>query len=219
MKQILLLQKRSFSITSLNRSDPNNILNRIEELLARNKELSETTKSTFLSDKVINSIKEEILDRKTKRQEENRSMIDYLKSNSSKCKLTREEHETLLSDSKKLTEVLNLYDLKLAKLDINNPASLKEMINLDRIKSISGRRTQDKHELTINGAIERLITEGKMSEEKQLEYLAFRAKRLKERKDFSEEEEAFLSKARETPMDFAMSFFETSMPSYTDPED
>lgn len=80
---------------------------------------------------------------------------------------------------------------------------------------------EDKVESLIDKSVEKGISKGEYDVDFEIRYLSARALRLKERKEFKEEEEKIFSEStsRLSSMDHVLGIMETEMPSYTDPED
>lgn len=130
----------------------------------------------------------------------------------------RKKAEEFLSKSNKTED---LFNKKITEESESDNSSMLKLIKLMRIKEKIIHDTEDKVESLIDKSVEESISKGEHDTTFEIQYLAARALRLKERKEFKEEENKVFSEStsRLSSMDHILGVMESEMPSYTDPED
>lgn len=126
--------------------------------------------------------------------------------------------DELLAKSKQMEE---LFNQKITDESQSDNSSIIKLIKLMKTKEKLIHDAEDKVETLINKSIEKGISKGERDLPFQVQYLAARALRLKERKEFKEEENKVFSEStsRLSAVDYVVDIMETEMPSYTEPED
>lgn len=133
-----------------------------------------------------------------------------------------EEDNTKAKDiMDKGNKTADLFEKRMDEVFNERAPSLLKLASLAEMKEKSLHDAEDKVESMINKSIERGIAKGECGFQFQVQYLAARAVRLKERKEFTEEKNKFFAenKSKLSAVDYVVDIMETEMPSYTDPED
>ena len=184
----------------------NNIAKEGESMVNKEKENLEnvTNKLMALSNKSI---------------EERESMATYLNHFTkfmSKADITKAD-EMLVKANK--TE--ELFNKKIEEESESDKSSMLKLIKLMKTKEKIIHAAEDDVENLINKSIENSISRGERDLDFKKQYLFARAFRLKERKEFKEEENKVFSDSTSSLscIDHVLGIMETEMPSYTDPED
>lgn len=126
--------------------------------------------------------------------------------------------EELLAKSKKTEE---LFNNKIIEESESSNSSMINLIKLIKAKEKTVHDAEDRVETLINKSIEKNFSKGEHDFVFQAKYLVARAVRLKQRKEYKEEENKVLSESTSqlSAVDYVVDQMETEMPSYTDPED
>jgi exonuclease VII small subunit len=167
----------------------------------------------------LKSIADKLVALSKKSLEERENMVTYIEHFTNfmaKADITKAEE--LLAKSKKTEELFNKKITEESKLD---NSSIFKLIRLMETKEKIIHDAEDKVESLIDKSVEKDISKGEHDITFQIKYLAARALRLKERKEFKEEENKvfFESTSKLSSMDHVLGVMETEMPSYIDPED
>lgn len=164
-----------------------------------------------IADKLVTLSKKSIGERKSMA-----SYLEHFTNFMAKADITKAEE--LLAKSKKTEE---LFNKKITEESESDNSSMLKLIKLMKTKEKIIHDAEDKVESLINKSVERDISKGERDIPFQIQYLAARALRLKERKEFKEEENKVFSESTSklSSMDHVIGVMETEMPSYTDPED
>lgn len=125
----------------------------------------------------------------------------------------QEKAAKLTSDSKKIEELFN----KKIQNDEGDNISLLKLMKLQSTKENLIREAEDKVETMINKSVEKGISTKELDITFQQGYLVARALRLKERKDFKDEEQKVYSEStsRLSPIDHVVEQMESTEPDYT----
>lgn len=157
-----------------------------------------------------------------KSKEERESMIIYLthfKNFAAKeDKVDMVEVDKLFAKSDKTKE---LFNERITEESKSEGSSILKLIKLMKTRDKLVHDAEDKAEFLINKSIEKSFSKGECDIDFQTKYLAARAIRLKERKEFKEEENGIFSESISflSPVDHVVGIMEGEIPSYTDPED
>jgi len=198
-------------------------MTKIEELMKKNQDLFNKSKSELLVQQANKRLLEENADFDKQRYEEEGKMKGHLISTFNN--LNEEERNKVDTDNIQFSRLQELYKEKIEGLDKNNPSYLADLFKLESFYSKSINKRLNDLESLINNAAERRMAQENLSDKENKLYLILRHDRLKERKQFLDKEAEFLAKQREdlakkeTPTEFVESLSHTEMPSYTDPED
>lgn len=184
----------------------NNMAKEGDSLLNKGKEDLES-----IADKVMALSKKSLKERKNMV-----TYIDHFTKFIPEADITKTDE--LLAKSKKTEE---LFNKKITEESESDNSSMLKLIRLMKTKEKIIHDAEDKVESLIDKSIENYISKGERDIAFQIQYLAARALRLKERKEFKEEENKIFSESisKLSTMDHVLGVMETEMPSYTDPED
>lgn len=210
-------QKRTFSSTSWLWAD-NDIFAKIEALRAnleaKNTVAKEENSKFEKAESEIKAIQDKLIALTNKSANEKQSMATYIDHFGAFMKQNdREKAAKLLSDSKKAEELFNKKILN----DEGEDISLLKLIKLQSTKEKVIHAAEDKVETLINKSVEKGILTKELDTPFQQSYLTARALRLKERKDFKDEEEKVYSEStsRLSPVDHVVEQMESTEPDYT----
>jgi exonuclease VII small subunit len=220
----LTINNRTFSCSSILRVE-DDILARIEALrltLESKNNIAKEGESILNKGKEnLESIANELVTLSKKSLKERRNMTTYLEHFTNfMAKADKAKAEELLAKSKKMEELFNKKIIEESESESDNSSMLK-LIRLMKTKEKIIHDAEDKVESLIDKSVEKDISKGEHDITFQIKYLAARALRLKERKEFKEEENKVFSESTSklSSIDHIIGVMETEMPSYTDPED
>jgi len=201
---------RFFTNTAVKKSmDPNKILDNIEALLNKQKELASEFENKEIKSKII----EEVLLYRRKRSEEAINMQEYMEKNAFK-------YVTLDDNLKAKIETMNnqyktmmmLYNEKSDNINKNDFKTVWELFKLDKLIVNTTRKNHIENEKIIDEAFTQKVSQGLVSQEEQALYAIMRLKRQKERSEFCKLEDAFMDKQSKSPMDYIVDCMDTDMP-------
>jgi len=205
-----IVKVRFFTNTTIKRSiDPNKILDNIEALLNKQKELASEIENKEVKSKIL----EEVLLYRKKRNEEAINMREYMEKNAFK-------YVTLDDNLKAKIETMNnqyktmmmLYNEKLDKINKNDSNTVWELFKIDKLIVNTTRKNHIENEKIIDEAFKQKVSTGLVPQEEQALYAIMRLKRQKERSEFCKSEDAFMDKQSKSPMDYIVDCMDTDMP-------
>jgi len=210
-------KKRTFSSTLILSVD-NDLFAKIEALRvsldAKNTVAKEENSNLEKAESEIKAVQEKLSAIISKSQNEKQNMSTYIDHFGALMKQDdKEKAEKILSDSKKTEELFN----KKISNEEGKDISLLKLIKLQSTKEKLTHEAEDKVESMINKSVEKGVSSKELDTPFQQSYFMARALRLKERKEFKEEERKVYSEStsRLSPVDHVVEQMECTDPDYS----
>jgi hypothetical protein len=220
----LIMNIRTFSCSSILKMG-DDIIARIEALRLKNESNFNAAK---VGEQFLNKAKEtmdnstnKILSIRSKSQQERENMTSYIDHFTNTNVMPQTDITKVKEILAKSERTEELFDKKITEVSESENPSMLKLIKLVEIKEKNIHDAEDKVESLINKSVERGISKGEYDIDFQLRYFAARALRLKERKEFLEEEKKVFSESVSnlSPIDYVGDIRDSEMPSNTDYED
>jgi hypothetical protein len=187
-------------------------------LEAKNTVAKEENSKLEKAESEVQSIHDKFSALTIKGENEKQSMYTYIDHFGAFMKQdAKEKADKILSDSKKIEELFN----KKISNEEDKEISLLKQMKLQSTKEKLIHEAEDKVESMINKSVEKSISSKELDIPFQRSYLMARALRLKERKEFKEEEKQFYSEStsRLSPIDHVVEQMDCTEPDYNSGEE
>jgi rubrerythrin len=203
--------KRLFTSTAVKMaSNPDKILEAIEQLLNKQKELA----SDIQNKEIKSNILKEVLSYKKRKYEEAVTMREYMEKNAFKYVTLDDNLKAKINTmNNEYNTMMKLYHEKLDKLNKNEFQTVWELFKVEKSIVNTTRKRHIANEKILDEAFQEKVSQGLVSQEEQALYAIMRLKRQKERADFCKLEDAFMDEASKSPIDYVVESMDTDMPS------
>lgn len=209
--------KRTFSSTLILSAD-NDLFAKIEALRvsldAKNTAVKKEKSNFEKAESEIKTVQDKLNAIVSKSQNEKQSMSTYIDHFGAVMKKDdKQKADKILSDSNKTEELFN----KKISNEEGKDIPLIKLIKLQSTKEKLIHEAEDKVESMINKSVEKAISNNELDTAFQQSYFIARALRLKERKEFKEEETKVYSEStsRLSPIDHVVEQMECTDPDYS----
>lgn len=217
-----------FSTTSVYNTD-NDILSRINKLLADNKKHQEDSINKFDSSKQEQELENKQLELKNIIYERQESLRESIRTAQRTADIDAEENKKLIDNNTNFSEIQEKIKAKLE----NETLSTNELYKLQNLYNKLVTDKLERAESIVEAPIWRIISEGKEgnapSDINSTAFYGFKALAMKEKEKFEAERTKYVSEIKdlekeiklkkESPIDFVVDKLESEMPSYTEPEE